>query len=165
MPFARKETLGPLHGVPITIKINVDQKGWATTNGLTALKDLIAHSDAPIVKNLQNAGAVVIGRTNTPELSFRADTDNPLHGRTHNPWGTHISSGGSSGGAGALDGRDWGTCHGNDIGGSLRFLRANGAFAVKPGLGRVPAWNPSQRRKRHAGPINVSTRPYNTFGL
>ena len=79
------ETPGPLHGVPITIKINVDQKGWATTNGLSALKDFIAHSDAPLVKNLKNAGAVVIGRTNTPEFSFRADTDSPLHGRTHNP--------------------------------------------------------------------------------
>lgn len=144
------ETLGPLHGVPITIKINVDQKGWATTNGLTALKDFIAHSDAPIVKNLQNAGAVVIGRTNTPEFSFRADTDNPLHGRTNNPWGSHISSGGSSGGAGAAVMAGIGAlAHGNDIGGSLRFpAAANGAFTVKPGLGRVPAWNPSQKAER-----------------
>ncbi|UWQ90178.1 amidase family protein [Rhodobacteraceae bacterium M382] len=141
---------GPLHGVPVTIKINVDQKGQATSNGVVALKDLIAPDDAPIVRNLQNAGAVVIGRTNTPEFSFRADTDNPLFGRTHNPWGRHISPGGSSGGAGSAVMAGIGAlAHGNDIGGSLRFpAAANGAVTVKPGLGRVPAWNPTQSAER-----------------
>lgn len=141
---------GPLHGVPVTIKINVDQAGHATSNGVVALKDLIAPADAPVVENLQKAGAVVIGRTNTPEFSFRADTDNPLHGRTHNPWGPHVSAGGSSGGAGAAVMAGIGAlAHGNDIGGSLRFpAAANGAVTVKPGLGRVPAWNPSQRAER-----------------
>lgn len=141
---------GPLHGVPVTIKINVDQKGHATSNGVVALKDLIAPDDAPVVKNLQDAGAVVIGRTNTPEFSFRADTDNPLFGRTHNPWGRHISPGGSSGGAGSAVMAGIGAlAHGNDIGGSLRFpAAANGAVTVKPGLGRVPAWNPSQTAER-----------------
>ena len=141
---------GPLHGVPVTIKVNVDQKGHATTNGVVALKDVIAPDDAPVVANLQKAGAVVIGRTNTPEFSFRADTDNPLYGRTHNPWGRHISPGGSSGGAGAAVMAGIGAlAHGNDIGGSLRFpAAANGAVTVKPGLGRVPAWNPSQTAER-----------------
>ncbi len=141
---------GPLHGVPVTIKINVDQAGHATSNGVTALKDLIAPADAPVVENLHKAGAVVIGRTNTPEFSFRADTDNPLFGRTHNPWGRHISPGGSSGGAGAAVMAGIGAlAHGNDIGGSLRFpAAANGAVTVKPGLGRVPAWNPSQTAER-----------------
>ncbi|MEM7259064.1 MAG: amidase family protein, partial [Pseudomonadota bacterium] len=92
---------GPLHGVPVTIKVNVDQKGHATTNGVKAFKEIIAPDDAPVVRNLKAAGAVVIGRTNTPEFSFRADTDNPLYGRTHNPWGKHVSAGGSSGGAGS----------------------------------------------------------------
>ena len=143
-------TLGPLHGVPVTIKVNVDQAGWATTNGVTALENLVAASDAPVVKNLQNAGAIVIGRTNTPEFSFRAETDNPLHGKTRNPWGDHISPGGSSGGAGAAVMAGIGALgHGNDIGGSLRFpAAANGAVTVKPGLGRVPAWNPSQTSER-----------------
>ena len=142
--------VGPLHGLPVTIKINVDQTGHATSNGVTALKDLIAPGDAPVVENLQKAGAVVIGRTNTPEFSFRADTDNPLFGRTHNPWGQHISPGGSSGGAGASIMAGIGAlAHGNDIGGSLRFpAAANGAVTVKPGLGRVPAWNPSQKAER-----------------
>ncbi len=141
---------GPLHGVPVTIKINVDQKGHATSNGVMALKDLIAPDDAPIVKHLQDAGAVVIGRTNTPEFSFRADTDNPIFGRTHNPWGRHISAGGSSGGAGSAVAAGIGPlAHGNDIGGSLRYpSAANGVVTVKPGLGRVPAWNPSQKVER-----------------
>jgi len=94
-------SLGPLHGVPVTIKINIDQEGCATSNGVVAFKDIIAQADAPVVENLRKAGAVIIGRTNTPEFSFRADTQNPLFGRTHNPWGQHISAGGSSGGAGA----------------------------------------------------------------
>ena len=141
---------GPLHGVPVTIKINVDQSGHATSNGVTAFKDMIAPGDAPIVRNLKAAGAIVIGRTNTPEFSFRADTDNPLFGRTHNPWGPHISAGGSSGGAGSAVMAGIGALgHGNDIGGSLRFpAAANGAVTVKPGLGRVPAWNPSQTSER-----------------
>jgi amidase len=141
---------GPLHGVPVTIKVNVDQAGHATTNGVPALKDLLAPEDAPVVRNLKAAGAVVIGRTNTPEFSFRADTDNPLHGRTRNPWGAHVSAGGSSGGAGAAVMAGIGAlAHGNDIGGSLRFpASANGAVTVKPGLGRVPAWNPGQKAER-----------------
>lgn len=141
---------GPLHGVPVTIKVNVDQKGWGTTNGVPALANLIAPDDAPVVSSLKRAGAVIIGRTNTPEFSFRADTDNPLHGRTRNPWGDHISPGGSSGGAGAGVMAGIGAlAHGNDIGGSLRFpAAANGAATVKPGLGRVPAWNPSQKAER-----------------
>ncbi len=141
---------GALHGVPVTIKINVDQRGHATSNGVAAFKDVIAPDDAPVVRNLKAAGAIVIGRTNTPEFSFRADTDNPLFGRTRNPWGSHLSPGGSSGGAGAAVMAGIGAlAHGNDIGGSLRFpASANGAVTVKPGLGRVPAWNPSQKAER-----------------
>lgn len=151
---------GPLHGVPVTIKINVDQEGYATSNGIPALKNLIAPADAPVVANLQKAGAIVIGRTNTPEFSFRADTDNPLFGRTHNPWGHHISPGGSSGGAGAAVMAGIGPlAHGNDIGGSLRFpAAANGAVTVKPGLGRVPAWNPSQSAERGMLAQNMSVQ-------
>lgn len=148
--LANGKAAGPLHGLPITIKVNVDQAGWPTTNGVPALQNVIAKADAPVVTNLQNAGAIVIGRTNTPEFSFRADTDNPLHGRTQNPWGKHVSPGGSSGGAGSAVMAGIGAlAHGNDIGGSLRFpAAANGALTVKPGLGRVPAWNPSQKAER-----------------
>jgi amidase len=145
---------GPLHGVPVTVKVNVDQKGRATTNGVTAWRDMIAPDDAPIVRNLKSAGAIVIGRTNTPEFSFRATTVNELHGRTLNPWDEEISPGGSSGGASSAVMAGMGAiAHGNDIGGSLRFpAYCTGAATVKPGLGRTPAWNPSAPAER--GPLS-----------
>ena len=142
--------VGPLHGVPVTIKVNVDQKGRSTTNGVRAFAEVVAPDDAPFVKNLTDAGAIVIGRTNTPEFSFRATTTNELHGRTFNPWNDWSSSGGSSGGASTAVMSGMGAiAHGNDIGGSLRFpSAATGAVTVKPGLGRTPAWNPSQTAER-----------------
>lgn len=142
--------IGPLHGVPVTIKENVDQKGRATPNGVTAFKDVIAPDDAPLVRNLKKSGAIIIGRTNTPEFSFRGTTVNELHGRTFNPWNDWASAGGSSGGAAAATMMGYGPlAHGNDIGGSLRFpAYCCGAVTVKPGLGRVPAYNPSGKVER-----------------
>ena len=136
---------GPLFGVPVTIKVNIDQEGHATTNGLPALKDFVAPADSPLVGHLRRAGGIVVGRTNTPEVSMRATTVNPLHGRTRNPWHPDASPGGSSGGAGAAAAAGFGPIHhGNDIGGSLRFPAfANGVATVKPTPGRVPAFNPS----------------------
>ena len=144
------EPLGPLHGVPVTTKVNVDCTGRATTNGVTAFKDVIAPEDAPIVSNLRKAGAIIIGRTNTPEFSFRATTDNELHGRTINPWDEQRSPGGSSGGASAAVSMGYGPIgHGNDIGGSLRFPSFMcGLVTVRPTLGRVPAYNPSASVER-----------------
>jgi amidase len=141
---------GPLHGVPVTIKENVDQAGKPTPNGLPALEKVIAPDDAPLVRNLRNAGAIIVGRTNTPELSMRATTDNPLHGRTRNPWHPDASPGGSSGGAGAAAAAGFGPIHhGNDIGGSLRFPAfACGVATVKPTPGRIAAWNPSATAER-----------------
>jgi len=147
---AQKGPKGPLHGLPITIKINIDQKGEASSNGVLAFKDARARGDAPLVKNLLDAGAVVIGRTNVPEFSRRCETDNPIYGQTWNPWGRHVSAGGSSGGAGSAVAAGIGVlAHGNDIGGSLRFPAAgNGVVTVKPGLGRVPVYNPSAKVER-----------------
>lgn len=141
---------GPLHGVPVTVKENVDQRGKPTPNGLPALEGLIAPDDAPVVRNLRRAGAIIVGRTNTPELSMRATTDNPLHGRTRNPWHPEASAGGSSGGAGAAAAAGFGPIHhGNDIGGSLRFPAfACGLATVKPTPGRVPAYNPTATAER-----------------
>src|SRR5262250_2070415 len=85
--IARGEAVGPLHGVPVTIKINVDCVGRATTNGVVAFKDRIAETDSPPVANWRKAGAIVIGRTNVPSFSARFFTDNALYGRTLNPWG------------------------------------------------------------------------------
>src|ERR1700685_1417517 len=141
---------GPLFGVPVTIKVNIDQQGQATTHGLPAFAKLIAPGDSPVVSNLRRAGAIIVGRTNTPELSMRATTVNPLHGRTWNPWHPDASPGGSSGGAGVAAAVGFGPIHhGNDIGGSLRFPAfANGVATIKPTTGRVPAFNPSATVER-----------------
>ncbi len=142
--------LGPLHGVPVTIKSNVDVKGQPTSNGLPVFADFIAKDDSPVVSNLKKAGAIIIGRTNTPELSMRMTTDNPLHGRTLNPWDEQASPGGSSGGASSAAAAGFGPIHhGNDIGGSLRYPAFNcGLATVKPTFGRIPAWLPSASAER-----------------
>ncbi|MFV0526864.1 MAG: amidase [Acidimicrobiales bacterium] len=151
---ARGDELGPLHGVPVTIKENIDQVGYPTTNGVAAFADLMPSQDSPVVTNLTRAGAVFIGRTNTPEFSMRPTTDNPLRGRTYNPWDDDASPGGSSGGAGAAAAAGFGPLHhGNDIGGSLRFpSSANGVVTVKPGTFRVPTFNSSAPAER--GPLS-----------
>ncbi|MXY38671.1 MAG: amidase [Rhodospirillaceae bacterium] len=147
---AAGKPLGVLHGVPVTVKINIDFKGQANTNGIAAFRDVIAPDDSPVVANLRKAGAIVLGLTNTPEFSFRAFTDNPLHGPTKNPWSPLHNPGGSSGGGGAAVAAGIGAlAHGNDIGGSLRFPAwSNGLATIKPTLGRVPAYNPSAPAER-----------------
>ena len=146
----KKTEPGLLHGVPITIKENVDYEGRPNPNGVPAQMNIIAPSDAPVVRNLKKAGAIVLGLTNTPEFSFRGFTDNPLHGLTLNPWDSEITCGGSSGGAGAAVAAGIGTiAHGNDIGGSLRWpAHCNGVVTIKPTQGRVPAYNESAAAER-----------------
>jgi amidase len=114
--------LGPLHGVPVTIKENVDQTGLPNPNGIPDFEKTIAPDNSPVVANLMKAGAIVVGRTNTPEFSLRWFTDNPLRGLTHNPWKEGVTPGGSSGGAAAAVALGIGDiAHGNDLGGSLRY--------------------------------------------
>ncbi len=165
---ARGEALGPLHGVPVAIKENVDQAGTATTNGVVAFRDLIATEDSPVVANLKAAGAVIVGRTNTPAFSFRLDTDNDLRGPTLNPWSRPHTPGGSSGGASsAVAAGIVPLAHGNDIAGSIRFpAYACGVTGLRPSFGRVPAFNPSATAERSPssqllsvqGPIARSVR-------
>ena len=147
---AKRARLGPLHGVPVTVKENVDVAGWPNPNGVPAQAGLVATADAPVVANLRRAGAIVIGLTNTPEFSLRGFTDNPLHGLTLNPWDPAITCGGSSGGAAAAVALGIGAiAHGNDIGGSLRWpAHCNGLATIRPTLGRVPAFNPSAPAER-----------------
>ncbi|HME24786.1 MAG TPA: amidase family protein [Acetobacteraceae bacterium] len=142
--------LGRLHGVPVTIKINIDVEGQANSNGVVGLKDNIAPGDSPVTANLKKAGAIIIGMTNTPEFSMRGFTDNKLHGMTKNPWDSAITCGGSSGGAGASMAAGIGAiAHGNDIGGSLRWpAYCNGIATIKPTQGRIPAFNPSAPAER-----------------
>ncbi|EHP42721.1 amidase [Cupriavidus basilensis OR16] len=152
--------LGPLHGVPVTIKINVDQAGHATTNGVIPLKDNIAREDAPVVAHWRNAGAIIVGRSNTATYSSRWFTDNGLHGRTLNPWDPDITPGGSSGGAAAAVACGMGAlAHGNDIGGSIRYpAYACGVPGLRPTVGRVPAYNPSASAERGITPQLMSVQ-------
>lgn len=136
---------GPLAGVPVTVKVNLDQKGHATTNGLRIQKDLVAEQDSPVVANLRRAGAVIIGRTNTPAFSLRWFTRNSLHGHTRNPRDPALTPGGSSGGAASAVTAGIGAiAHGTDIGGSIRYpAYACGVHGLRPTIGRIAAWNPS----------------------
>ena len=142
---ARGHALQPLHGVPVTVKINVDQAGQPTDNGVVPLKDFIAKEDSPVVANLKHAGAIIVGRTNAPAFSMRIFSDNALHGRTLNPRDPTVTPGGSSGGAGASIAT--GICpiaHGNDIGGSVRIpAYCNGVVGLRTGFGRIPSFNPT----------------------
>jgi len=159
--IARGEDAGPLAGVPITIKVNADQQGYATTNGLRLQKDLIAKQDNPVVANLRKAGAVIVGRTNTPAFSLRWFTRNSLHGHTKNPRDPSITPGGSSGGAGAATMAGIGAIgHGTDIGGSIRYpAYACGIHGLRPTLGRIPAWNASGAERHVGGQIMAVSGP------
>jgi amidase len=97
--------IGPLHGVPITIKEAFDVKGFRTTASHPPLKDNVATSDATLVARLRAAGAVILGKTNVPELCGDFQTDSPLFGTTRNPWDTRRTAGGSTGGGAALSSR------------------------------------------------------------
>ncbi|WP_372621499.1 amidase family protein [Falsiroseomonas sp.] len=159
--IARGEDAGPMAGVPITIKVNVDQKGWATTNGLRIQKDHVATADNPVVANLRRAGAVILGRTNTPAFSLRWFCRNGLHGHTKNPWDPRITPGGSSGGAAAATAAGIGAMgHGTDIGGSIRYpAYACGVHGLRPTLGRIPAINLSFADRHIGGQLMAVSGP------
>ena len=150
--IAAGEPAGLLAGVPVTIKVNIDQQGCANTNGVRIQQDHIAEQDSPVVTNLRNAGAIIVGRTNTPAFSMRWFTRNSLHGHTLNPRNSALTPGGSSGGAAAAVAA--GICaigHGTDIAGSIRYpAYACGLHGLRPSLGRVPALNLSLP-DRHIG--------------
>jgi amidase len=146
------EELGLLHGVPMSIKGNVDVAGWATVNGCAALRDNIATETSPCARNWLDAGAILIGRTNTPEFCCRWETDHEVYGATVNPWNPEITAGGSSGGAAAsVAVAMTPLAQGTDLGGSLRQpAQACGVASIRPGMGRVP--------------IRVASEPEPTMG-
>jgi len=137
---AAGEALGPLHGVPFTVKENIDVAGLPTTWGVPALADAVVPMDAPIVDRMRAAGAIPIGRTNLPDMALRVHTDSSLHGLTRNPWNAGRTAGGSSGGeASALASGMSPIGLGNDIGGSLRNpASACGIASIRPTQGRAP---------------------------
>lgn len=138
--IARNEPLGPLAGLPFTVKENIDLAGSATTFGMIAMKNAMPAADAPHISQLKRAGAIPIARTNLSEMGLRPHTVNPLRGATVNPWQADRTPGGSSGGdavAVATGMAAFGV--GNDYGGSLRCpAQFCGVASIKPSLGRVP---------------------------
>ena len=132
--------LGVFHGVPITVKENIDLAGTPTTQGIAALVDAIATVDAPSVERMRAAGAIPFARTNLPDLGLRVHTDSSLHGLTRNPHHPGRTTGGSSGGeASAIASGMSPLGLGNDIGGSLRNpAHCCGIASIKPSVGVVP---------------------------
>jgi amidase len=132
--------LGPLHGVPITIKEAFDVAGLKTTSSHPPLKDNVARADASLVARLRAAGAVILGKTNVPELCMDFQTESPLFGTTKNAWDARRTAGGSTGGGGvAVAARLSPLEFGSDIGGSVRNpAHYNGIFSLKPSEWRVP---------------------------
>ena len=137
----RGEDLGPLHGIPLTIKSNIDVAGWPCPAGSTLRKDYVAQQDAPLVARLKAAGAILLGNTNTPEFLMAWESSNLLTGKTSNPWDLTRSAGGSSGGEAAAIAS--GCCVGgvgSDGGGSIRVpAHFCGICGLKPTPGRVPS--------------------------
>ena len=138
--LARGESKGPLHGIPFTLKDSIDTEGVVTTGGTMGRKDFVPDADATVAARLRAAGGILLGKTNTPELTFAGETDNLVYGRTNNPFDLSRAPGGSSGGAGAI------VCCGgaafdigSDTGGSIRGpAHYCGITGIKPNSGRVP---------------------------
>ena len=141
--WARGAPAGPIDGVPTTIKDIVLTKGWPTLRGSkTVDPDQPWEDDAPATARLREAGAVLLGKTTTPEYGWKGVTDSPLTGITRNPWNPDMTPGGSSGGAAAAAATGMGALHiGTDGGGSVRIPCAlSGLFGIKATYGTVPAW-------------------------
>lgn len=139
--LSRGERLGPLHGVPLTIKSSIDVAGWPCPAGSLLRKDYVPRADAPLVARLKSAGAILLGNTNTPEFLMAYETNNLLSGKTSNPWNLAHSAGGSSGGEAAAiaAGCSMGGV-GSDGGGSIRVpAHFCGICGLKPTPGRIPA--------------------------
>lgn len=138
---AAGDALGAFHGVPFTVKENIDLAGTPTTSSLVAFAEAIVAVDAPVVERMKGAGAIAIGRTNLPDLGLRVATESSLHGITRNPWNAGLTAGGSSGGeASSLASGMSPIGLGNDIGGSLRNpAHCCGITSIKPSTGVVPS--------------------------
>lgn len=156
------EPLGPLHGVPVSIKDVLALRGHPTTGGSRLYAEFVPEEDAIPVARLKAAGAVVLGKTNTSEFGHKAVTDNPLFGITRNPWRRSLTPGGSSGGAAAAVAAGVGpVALGTDGGGSVRIPAAFcGIYGLKPSYGRVPHRGlfPGFLGLSHVGPLTRTVR-------
>jgi amidase len=151
--------LGPLHGVPITVKESFDVAGLPSTFGLPAFADNVAKSDALVVQRLKAAGAIVFGKTNVPPQLADWQTENKVYGRTRNPWDLERSAGGSSGGAAAALAAGLSALEmGSDIGGSIRIpAHFCGVYGHKPSYGLVPGTG-------HAMPGKLASSDLTCYG-
>ena len=152
----RGEDVGPLAGVPITIKDNLYIEGVRTTFGSKLFEDNVTPEDTPVIERLKAAGAVLVGRTNSPEFGWKGVTDNRVFGITRNPWNTELTPGGSSGGASAAVAAGLGPVGiGTDGGGSIRIPAACcGLAGIKASHGRVPNYPATTVDSlRHKGPL------------
>jgi aspartyl-tRNA(Asn)/glutamyl-tRNA(Gln) amidotransferase subunit A len=157
----RGETLGALHGVPVSIKDLVITKGVRTMRGSKLYEHDVPSEDAPVVERLKAAGAIILGKTTTPEFGFKGVTDSPVSGITRNPWHLDRTPGGSSGGAGAAVATGMGPLAvGTDGGGSIRIPSSFcGIYGLKPHVGRVPVYPASATGDlSHAGPMTRTVR-------
>jgi aspartyl-tRNA(Asn)/glutamyl-tRNA(Gln) amidotransferase subunit A len=134
--------IGPLDGVPVTVKDLVDLAGFPTRRGSRTTSSEPVPDDAPLVSSLRAAGAIILGKTTTTEFGWKSPGDCPLNGITRNPWNTDYTTGGSSSGAGAAGAAAFGPLHvGTDAGGSVRIPAAwCGLVGLKPTYGRIPQW-------------------------
>lgn len=155
--LAKGTDIGPLHGVPLSIKSSIDVAGWTCDCGSRLRAGYIAEHDATLVARLRQAGAILLGNTNTPELLMAYETDNAVRGRTNNPWDLQRTPGGSSGGeAAAIAARCSAGGVGSDGGGSVRVpAHFSGICGLKPTPGRIPA----------TGHFPVSSGPFALLGV
>ena len=157
----RGEPLGPLHGVPVSIKDLVITKGIRTMRGSKLYEHDVPAEDAPVVERLKAAGAIILGKTTTPEFGFKGVTDSPVTGITRNPWHLDRTPGGSSGGAGVAVATGMGPLAvGTDGGGSIRIPSSFcGIYGLKAHVGRVPVYPASTIGDiSHVGPMTRTVR-------
>ncbi len=138
--LARGESNGALHGVPFTLKDSIDTEGIVTTGGTLGRAEFVPDADATVAARLRAAGAILLGKTNTPELTLAGETNNLVYGQTNNPFDQTRTTGGSSGGAGAIVSVGGAAFDiGSDTGGSVRYpAHFCGIAGLKPNSGRVP---------------------------
>jgi amidase len=139
--LTRGDDVGPLHGVPLTIKDTIDTRGLRTTGGSRLLAEHVPDRDATVVARLKAAGAIILGKTNTPEMAIPYETDNPVFGRSNNPYNPLMTPGGSSGGEAAAIAACLSPAGlGSDLSGSIRVpAHFCGIVGLKPTAGRVPS--------------------------
>nr|WP_283101538.1 amidase [Halomonas populi] len=157
--WTRGEPLSTIDGMSVSLKDLTEVAGMPARKGSRTVADTPCNKDAPVARMLREAGAILLGKTNTPEFGWKGLTDNRVYGTTCNPWNTRLTPGGSSGGAAVAAALNMGVLHqGGDSGGSIRIPAAfTGVFGFKPTFGWIPQWPPANEPTlSHLGPLTRS---------